>query len=411
MDKTYFSMAAATPLSSLEGPTTPPAAATTFAPDPAIATAVPARASISTSFSPSPSASTFRGSMSSLFNRRSTAAPLDAPLGRNSSIPGTAVVMEHRLSNRFSAAARSVGMAFVSSSANSNSLFTAIPASTMFRRRSPTASGVGSPYASTRSVFSSLASHRMRDPQNATSEAPFALANSTTSDATSGSSSMDSRTVPSASHVSKPWMNTPGIGTGSLGRRRRAHGPRDLPVARMTGTPHAAARAMATSVRMVSSWLEFSRVPSTSVTMTLMTPPGAVASSPSHSPLPSGRPSAASRIARVLLCRFPAARPVPPRFPGALRATFLAPPEGLARRLTSGGLGDCPGLCEFAETSRRERGSRPRAAERTRVPPWVPPRSFFLPRSRGAAWANCPRHPAPDISDVPSRALEVGTLR
>ena len=255
-------------------------------------------------------------------------------------------------------------------------------------------------------MFLSLASHRMREPQNATSEAPFAFANSTTSDATSGSSSMDSRTVPSASHVSKPWMNTPGIGTGSLGRRRRAHGPRDLPVARMTGTPHAAARAMATSVRMVSSWLEFSRVPSTSVTMALMTP-GAVASSPSHSPLPSGRPSAASRIARVLLRRFPAVRPVPPRFPGAFPATFLAPPEGLARRLTSGGLGDCPGLCEFTETSRRERGSRPRAAQRTRPPMG----SFFLPRSPGAAWAKCPRHPAPDISAVPSHALEVGTLR
>ena len=145
MDKTYFSMAAATPLSSLEGPTTPPAAATTLSPEPAIATAVPASRSISTSFSPSPSASTFRGSMSSLFNRRSTAAPLDAPFGRNSSIPGTATVMEHRPSNRFSADARSVGIAFVSSSANSSSLFTAIPASTMFRRRFPTASGAGSP--------------------------------------------------------------------------------------------------------------------------------------------------------------------------------------------------------------------------------------------------------------------------
>ena len=249
----------------------------------------------------------------------------------------------------------------------------------------------------------------MRDAQNATSDAPLASANSITSDATSGSSSMDSRTVPSASHVSKPWMNTPGIGTGSLGRSRRAHGPRDLPVARMTGTPHAAARAMATSVRMVSSWLEFSRVPSTSVTMALMTP-GAVASSPSHSPLPSGRPSAASRMARVLLCRFPFT-PVPPRFPGAFPATFLAPPEGLARRLTSGGLGDCPGLCEFADTSRIRRGSRPRALERTRVPPWFSPRCFILPRSPGAAWANCPRHPAPDISAVPSHALEVGTLR
>ena len=246
--------------------------------------------------------------MSSRLSSLATAAPLDAPSGRNSNIPGTAVVMAHRPPNFFSAAALSVGMAFVSSSANTRSLFTAIPASTMFTESSPMASGVGSPYARTKSVLSSLDSQRMRDPQNATRDAPLSLANDTTSFVTSASSSMDSRTVPSASHVSKPWMKTPGIGIGSLGMSRLAHGPLDLPVARMIGTPHAAARAIATSVRMVSSWDELRRVPSTSETMALMTPGVVpVLASSSHSPLPSGRErDEASRMAlTVLLCRFP----------------------------------------------------------------------------------------------------------
>ena len=64
-------------------------------------------------------------------------------------------------------------------------------------------------------------------------------------------------------------MKTPGVETGSLGRSFSAHGPRDLPVASTTGTPHDAARATASSVRVVSSWSLLRRVPSTSVTMSL----------------------------------------------------------------------------------------------------------------------------------------------
>ena len=96
MDNTYVSIASATPLSSLDAPTLPLAASTTSADEPPIATDVPASRSISTSFSPSPSASTFAGSMSSRLSSLATAAPLDAPSGRNSNIPGTAVVMAHR---------------------------------------------------------------------------------------------------------------------------------------------------------------------------------------------------------------------------------------------------------------------------------------------------------------------------
>jgi hypothetical protein len=102
----------------------------------------------------------------------------------------------------------------------------------------PTASGTGSPYSSTRSVSALRSLHRMRAPQKAMSVRLLTSAKRTTALATLGSSSSDSMTVPSAAHVSRPWMNTPGMGVASLGMMRCAHGPRLFPVARTSGTVH-----------------------------------------------------------------------------------------------------------------------------------------------------------------------------
>ena len=155
-----------------------------------------------------------------------------------------------------------------SSDAKRSSLLISIPASTHPLTRSPTGSGAGSPYASTRSVSSLRSAHKILDPQNAIVVKRLPSANRTMLFAMAGGSVTLSNTVPSASVVSSPWMNTPGIGIGIFGATAFAcHGPRVFPVASTVGTPHAAARAMATSVRIVSSWSRFNSVPSTSVTM------------------------------------------------------------------------------------------------------------------------------------------------
>ena len=67
----------------------------------------------------------------------------------------------------------------------------------------------------------------------------------------------------------EPLDEDAGGGDGELGRSFSAQGPRILPVASTTGTPHDAARATASSVRVVSSWSLLRRVPSTPVTMSL----------------------------------------------------------------------------------------------------------------------------------------------
>ena len=136
-------MASATPPSSLLKPTFPLAAATTFSELPAMATLVPTSSNISTSFSPSPSANTFAGSTSMRFRSFATAAPLLAPRGKNSSIPGTAVVMVQSPSNISSASSRVDAMS--SSGTNIRSLLIGISASTTPATIGPTASGSGSP--------------------------------------------------------------------------------------------------------------------------------------------------------------------------------------------------------------------------------------------------------------------------
>eukprot|EP00982_Pelagococcus_subviridis_P000898 7281-Pelagococcus_subviridis.AAC.2 len=138
-----------------------------------------------------------------------------------------------------------------SSDAKRSSLLISIPASTHPLTRSPTGSGAGSPYASTRSVSSLRSAHKILDPQNAIVVSRLPSANRTMLFAMAGGSVTLSNTVPSASVVSSPWMNTPGIGIGIFGATAFAcHGPRVFPVASTVGTPHAAARAMATSVRI-----------------------------------------------------------------------------------------------------------------------------------------------------------------
>ena len=262
--KTYFSTAHATPSSSLPCHSTLPfAASMTLRELPFIATAVPTSANSSASFSPSPSANTFFGSTLTRFNKRSTAAPLETPSGKNSSIPATAVVITQSFSNIASASSRRRAK----SVSTQKSKILLIPVSTFVM--SPTGSGVGSPYASTLSVSALRLSHRIRVPQNATAVTALRFANRNTLCATTAFSSMDSTTAPSASQVTQPCTNTPGMGGFSLPRTFLAHGPRDLPVANTVGTPEAAARASAASTRMVSSCLELSRVPSTSVTMSL----------------------------------------------------------------------------------------------------------------------------------------------
>ena len=202
-----------------------------------------------------------------------------------------------------------------------------------------------------------------------------------------GSSSMDSMTLPSASQVRSPWMKTPGVETGSLGMSFSAQGPRDLPVASTTGTPHDAARAMASSVRVVSSWSLFRRVPSTSVTMSWTS--GAAASpdaGASTSAVVTSEAAASLAKTSVLLARRERMRG-----------------RGRARARAGGGAGLCPGLCAAVRVllrafKRPTRPAPPPAPAAHRAPRAAPEGAqgelpFFEKMSRaappGASVASC----------------------
>ena len=305
-------------------------------------------------------------------------------MGRNSSIPGTAVVMAQSFSNMSSASSRSAGMSF--SSQKSKILLIPMPSSMTFAIMGPTASGAGSPYFSTRSVSLSRREHRMREPQNATALAPARSANRITDSATTDSSSIDSRTEPSASHVTQPCTKTPGMGApASFPSTTSAHGPRDLPVARTVGTPAAAALASAASTRRVSCWSELSSVPSTSVTMSFTSSLPDAGFPDAHSP--SLEPAAASTTRVDVEVEVPAAGVPGTEPPGTNdsssavaaasfastvfrtpRTTRLLPTRRAPAPMPAGMRSCLPAASRVGLARARRTGTSPRGAAENRIP-------------------------------------------